>query len=167
MNQPKPKPKPTQAQLRSLYGTTDFKTFDDPTLPDYEPPKPKAKRKRNPLKQYEDTIQKQVVKWFGLQYPALKGLLCYNLNNSRTMISAVNNKALGLVTGRNDLTLYYRGRALLLELKAPDGKQRDEQKQFEALCNEYGNHYRIAWEFEQACDIIRKFITWCENETTK
>lgn len=160
MNRTKP-PRPTREQLDALFGTHDFKTFTD-DLPDYEP-KPKQKRKRNPFRVYEDQLQKQVVKWFGLQYPALKDLLCYNLNNSTNQISGAINKSLGLTTGRNDLTLYYQGRALLLELKAPDGKQSEAQQAFEALCTKHGNHYRIAWEFEQAIETIRKFISWADK----
>jgi hypothetical protein len=161
MNRTKPN-RPTRAQLDALFGTHDFKTFNE-DLPDYEPPKPKQKRKRNPFRVYEDRLQKQVIKWFALQYPHLCDLLCYNLNNSSNQITGAINKSLGLTTGRNDLTLYYRGRALLLELKAPDGKQSEAQQEFEALCTKHGNHYRIAWEFEQAQDVIRNFIRWCDD----
>jgi len=156
-----PKIKPTKAILHALYGTHDFKSFDD--QPNYDPPKPKQTRKRNPFRQYEDTLQKQIVKWFKLQYPDMKDLLCYNLNNSRNMIIAVNDNALGLTKGRNDLSLYYRGKALMLELKAQDGKQSESQKQFEVTATKYGNHYRIAYDFDTATDIIRKFITWCDQ----
>jgi hypothetical protein len=156
-----PKPKPTKAQMMALYGTTDFKKFDD--TPNYDPPKPKQPRKRNPFRQYEDQLQKQIVKWFGLQYPDMKDLLCYNLNNSRNMYAAVKDNALGLTKGRNDLSLYYRGKALMLELKAHDGKQSESQKQFEATATKYGNHYRVAYDFDTATDIIRKFITWADQ----
>jgi hypothetical protein len=156
----KPK-RPTKATLDALFGTHDFKTYAE--LPSYEP-KVKTKRKRNPFRLYEDRLQKQVVKWFGLQYPNLKDLLCYNLNNSTNQITGAINKSLGLTTGRNDLSLYYKGRALLLELKSPDGKQSKTQQQFEATCIKHGNHYRIAWEFDQAQEIIRKFITWADGQ---
>ena len=156
----KPK-RPTKATLDALFGTHDFKTYTE--LPDYEP-KVKTKRKRNPFRLYEDRLQKEVVKWFALQYPNLKDLLCYNLNNSSNQITGAINKSLGLTTGRNDLSLYYKGHALLLELKSPDGKQSEAQQQFEATCIKYGNHYRIAWEFDQAQDIIRKFITWADGQ---
>lgn len=156
----KPKSRPTAKQIASLYGVTpDFK---DDAIPDFTP-RDKPKRKRNPFRQYEDRLQKQVVKWFALQYPELRDCLCYNLSNSTNQITGVINKSLGLVTGRNDLTLYYRGKALLLELKAPDGNQSTAQKEFEASMTKAGNHYRIAWEFEQAQEIIRNFVVWCEK----
>jgi glycine betaine/choline ABC-type transport system substrate-binding protein len=90
-------------------------------------------------------------------------LLCYNNSNSKDMIRQAIDKSLGLVKGRNDLSLYYRGRALLLELKAKDGKQSDAQKQFEQTHTTYDNHYRVAYSFDEATDIIRKFITWCDK----
>ena len=154
--------KPTKAILHSLYGTHDFKQFDD--APDYTPPPKPTKRKRSPFKSYEDTLQKQIVKWFRLQYPDMTQLLCYNNNNSKDMIRQVIDKSLGLVTGRNDLTLYYRGRALLLELKAKGGKQSEAQIEFERTATKYGNHYRLADDFDQATDIIRKFITWADTQ---
>jgi hypothetical protein len=157
----KPKPKPTKAQMHALFGTSDFKSFDD--TPNYDPPKPKQPRKRNPFRQYEDQLQKQIVKWFALQYPDLTDLLCYNLNNSRNMYAAVKDKALGLTKGRNDLSLYYRGKALMLELKAQDGKQSEAQREFQSIATKYGNHYRVTNSFDEATDIIRKFITWCDQ----
>jgi hypothetical protein len=163
MNRPRTKPpRPTKVQVDLLYGTTDFKTFDD--MPDYEKPKVRKPRKRKMFRSYEDTLQKHIVKWFGLQYPDMKDLLCYNLNNSAHMIAAIKNKSLGLTKGRSDLSLYYRGRALQLELKATDGKQSEAQKEFQATNEKYGNHYRVTDDFDQATDIIRKFITWCDNQ---
>jgi hypothetical protein len=73
------------------------------------------------------------------------------------------DKSLGLRSGRNDLSLYYRGRALLLELKTSTGRQSDAQKEFERIHTENGNHYRVAYNFEQATQIITNFIEWCEK----
>jgi hypothetical protein len=158
-----PKTPPTRYMMDQLYGTHDFKTYDD--MPDFTPaPKPvKGTRKRNEFREYEDKLQKQIVKWFGLQYPHLEKLLAYNLNNSRNQIAGAINKTMGVRAGRNDLSLDYRGKALLLELKAPGKKQSPEQVQYEKTCIEYGNHYRVADNFDQATEIIRNFIHWCDK----
>jgi hypothetical protein len=93
----------------------------------------------------------------------MKELLCYNDTNKSDATAQMISKSLGLVTGRNDLSLYYRGRALLLELKRVGQKQSDGQKQFETTQIKYGNHYRVADNFDQATEIIRNFIQWCDK----
>jgi hypothetical protein len=162
MNRRTKPPRPTKAQIDALYGTTDFKTFDD--MPDYEKPKVRKPRKKRTTILTESRLQKKVVNWFGKQYPEMKDMICYNFNNSTDMISQVNNKMMGMRSGRNDLSVYYRGRALLLELKIDNGKQSDYQREFEQTAIKAGNHYRIAWTFDQATDIIRKFISWCDTQ---
>lgn len=148
--------------MDALYGTTDFKTFDD--QPDYTKPKSKVKRKKTSgTKREEDQLQKNIVKWFGMQYPHIEPFLAYNLNNSRNRISGAINKAMGVRAGRNDMSLDYRGRSLLLELKAKGKKQSDEQVEYQQLCNKYGNFYRVADNFDDATQIIRKFIAWCDR----
>jgi hypothetical protein len=158
------KPKPTKAIMDALYGTHDFKEFTH--LPDFEQPKAKPKRKVNTNRQSEANLQKAIVKWFRLQYPNLSQMLNYNLNNSRNMISAVNNSYLGLNSGRNDLSLYYRGYALLIELKATDGKLSDKQKRFQTECELAGNYYRITDNFDDAMKVIQNFITWCDDKNS-
>jgi hypothetical protein len=156
-----PKSNPTKAQLHALYGTTDFKRFDD--MPDYTPPTPTKKRKPNPNRQSEASIQRKIITWFGRTYPDKRDLLCYNNTNSFDATRQMIDKSLGLRSGRNDLSLYYRGRALLLELKTPTGRQSDAQKEFERVHTESGNHYRVAHNFEDAQKIITNFIEWCDK----
>jgi len=158
----KPK-RPSKVTLEYLYGTHDFKTFTD-TIPDYTP-KPKQKRtKSKSNKETEHQLQRRIVVWFRKQYPEYKDCICYNDTNKQTKTSQMISRAMGLVSGRNDLSIYYRGRALLLELKIKTGTQSDNQQIFEQNMKLAGNHYRIAFEFEQAQDIIRKFITWCDEQ---
>jgi hypothetical protein len=156
-----PKTRPTRYMMDQLYGTHDFKTYDD--MPDFTPaPKP-VKRKRTTTGETEHQLQRRIVTWFKKQYPDMKELLCYNDTNKSDATAQMISKSLGLVTGRNDLSLYYRGRALLLELKRVGQKQSDGQKQFETTQIKYGNHYRVADNFDQATEIIRNFIQWCDK----
>jgi hypothetical protein len=91
----------------------------------------------------EDKIHQDCYVWFHNTYPHLRGLLCYNLNNSRNKIDGARNKAKGLVAGRSDLVLYYSGTAYMIEMKNEDGSQSNEQKEWERIITEQGFQYHI------------------------
>jgi hypothetical protein len=69
----------------------------------------------------ESKLQTDCYVWFHNTYPKLRGLLCYNLNNSRNKIDGAKNKALGLIAGRSDMVLYRDGVATMIEFKIRDG----------------------------------------------
>ena len=86
----------------------------------------------------EERIQQQMFMWFHNTYPELRGLLCYNLNNSKNKIDGNKNKSLGLQAGRSDMVLYYQGKAVMIELKTPTGKQQPIQKKWEETIKNKG-----------------------------
>ena len=102
----------------------------------------------------ENKIQSACYKWFHNNYPLLRGLLCYNLNNTVATIPAPAkdilskykilaaiqkiyikygaiaggiNKMLGLQKGRSDMVFYYKGTAIMIEFKTETGTQSPEQ----------------------------------------
>lgn len=89
----------------------------------------------------EDKFQKNCVKWFNLQYPKFKGLLCYNLNNSRNKIAGAKNNDMGLIAGRSDLVLYRNGVATMIELKVKGRGQSEPQKEWQKLIENEGFEY--------------------------
>ena len=91
----------------------------------------------------EDKLHQDCYVWFHNTYPHLRGLLCYNLNNSRNKIDGARNKAKGLIAGRSDLVLYYSGTAYMIEMKNEDGSQSNEQKEWEAKIKSQGFEYHI------------------------
>lgn len=91
----------------------------------------------------EDRLHQSCYIYFHNTYPHLRGLLCYNLNNSRNAIDGNKNKSMGLQPGRADLTLYYMGRAYFIELKTIDGKQSKVQIEWETLVRHQGFIYSI------------------------
>jgi hypothetical protein len=100
-------------------------------------------------KQSEDKIQSDCYVWFHNTYPTLRGLLCYNLNNSKNKIDGARNKAKGLIAGRSDMVLYYQSNAFMIEFKTSDGSQSQGQKEWEALVKSQGFQYHIIRSLEE------------------
>lgn len=100
-------------------------------------------------KQSEDKIQSDCYVWFHNTYPELRGLLCYNLNNSKNKIDGARNKAKGLIAGRSDMVLYYQSNAFMIEFKTSDGSQSAGQKEWESLVRNQGFQYHIVRSLEE------------------
>jgi hypothetical protein len=98
------------------------------------------------------------VAWFNLQYPKLRGLLCYNLNNSRNKIDGAKNKALGLVAGRADVVLYCHGVATMIEFKIRDGVQSELQKEWQKIIEKENFEYYIIRDLDSFINLIRSKI---------
>lgn len=97
----------------------------------------------------EDRIHQAIYVWFHNEYPQLRGLLCYNLNNSRNAIDGNKNKLKGLQAGRSDLTFYFHGRAFFFEVKNESGTQSSEQKAWEVLMQNNGFNYYIVRNLDE------------------
>ena len=91
----------------------------------------------------EARIQGHSYVWFHNTYPKLRGLLCYNLNNSRNKIDGSRNKSLGLQKGRSDLVLYLKGTAYMIEVKTETGKQSKDQKEWQQIIESQGFRYFV------------------------
>lgn len=100
----------------------------------------------------ESKLQADCYIWFHNTFPKLRGLLCYNLNNSKNKIDGNRNKAMGLQKGRADMTFYFDGRAYFFEFKVDTGKQSPEQVEWERKVTEHGFSYwviRSFYEFQE------------------
>jgi len=98
---------------------------------------------KNEKKLSEDKLHQACYVWFHNTYPNLRGLLCYNLNNSKNRIDGARNKAKGLVAGRSDMVLYYQSKAYMIEFKTEDGVQSAGQREWELLICNQGFEYHI------------------------
>jgi len=103
----------------------------------------------------ESKLQTDCFKWAWNERPETRGLLCYNLNNSRNRIDGARNKALGLIAGRSDMVLYWQGRAVMLEFKQPGGIQSRKQKEWEQLVRAHGFDYHIIKDFNQFKEVVQ------------
>jgi hypothetical protein len=110
--------------------------------------------------QSESKLQSDCFIWSWNTLPETRGLICYNLNNSRNRIDGAMNKSLGLIAGRSDMVLYWHGRAIFIEFKIPGGKQSPEQRKWEALVtsSDHGFEYHIVTSLEQFQQLILSHV---------
>jgi hypothetical protein len=106
----------------------------------------------------EDKLQSDCYQWFHGTYPELRGLVCYNLNNSRNKIRAMMDKGMGLQKGRCDLVFYYAGRAYMIEMKTENGKQTPDQKKWQEIVGKNGFEYTICRSLNEFQQIIKRII---------
>ena len=103
----------------------------------------------------EIKIQSEIFIYHWNNYPAERGLLCYNLNNSANRIQGNQNKALGLIAGRSDMVYYKNGKAIMLEIKTATGKQSRVQKQWQETIIAAGFEYYIIRSLNEFKNILR------------
>lgn len=96
--------------------------------------------------------------WFHNSYPDLRGLLCYNLSNSRNKIEGNKNKAMGLQAGRSDLVFYYHGKAYHIEVKTAEGVQSKEQKEWQRQIEAHRFTYHIIRSLEEFQNLIQNIL---------
>lgn len=106
----------------------------------------------------ESKLQADCYIWFHNTFPKLRGLLCYNLGNSRNKIDGNRNKAMGLQKGRADMTLYLHGKAYFFEFKVGDGKQSQEQIEWERKVTEHGFSYEVIRSFTEFQERMQEII---------
>ena len=108
--------------------------------------------------QSEDKLQSECYLWFHETFPEYRGLLCYNLNNSRNRIRASMDKAMGLQKGRSDMVLYWNGTAYHIELKVAGGTQSKDQKKWQQAIKNAGFDYVIVRSLLDFMDYINGII---------
>ena len=106
----------------------------------------------------EEQLQAACYMWAHNSIPEIRGLLCYNLNNSKNARQAAVNKGMGLQPGRSDMVLYWKGRAYMIEMKLPDKGQQPVQKIWEKKIKEQGFEYYIIKTFEQFKELITEIM---------
>lgn len=111
------------------------------------------------MDQNEDRIQAECFTWFHNTYPELRGLLCYNLNNSANKIQGNKNKAMGLQPGRADFTFYYKGSAYFIEMKTPKGRQQEIQKKWMIQVLSHKFPYYLIRSLEDFQKLIQEICT--------
>lgn len=116
-----------------------------------------ASKKPNEIS--EERLQQSLYCWFHNSYPELRGLLCYNFNNSRNGAEGNKNKSMGLQPGRSDLVFYYKNKAYMIELKTLKGRQSDEQKNWEAQITAQGFVYHLIRTEEEFKKIITTILS--------
>ena len=107
----------------------------------------------------EESLHARCYLWFHSEFPELRGLLCYNLNNSRNKIQAMMDKGKGLQKGRSDMVFYYKGTATMIEFKIETGRQSKDQIEWQKRIELAGFKYYIIRSLEEFQELIKKQLT--------
>lgn len=123
-----------------------------------------AKTRRKP-RDLEHKLQAACVRWYRLQYPKMKHNLFAVPNGSkRDVIIGAKLKEEGVLAGVADLILLKSNRfygALLIEMKTPEGRQSDTQKEWQQKITNDGFKYVIIRSLE---DFQREVKLYLEDD---
>ncbi len=118
----------------------------------------------------ESELQIQCVRWFAYEYPHLRMLL-YHPKNEGTANGRVRGaiaKAEGVVAGVADLILQAPSTdgfsCLAIEMKAPAGRQSQEQKLFERYITAANGKYVIVRSFDDFKSIVMEYVNSINKE---
>ena len=115
------------------------------------------------MRHIEDSLQKNCVRWFSLQYREYAQLLHHSPNGGkRNAIEAAKFKAMGVRAGFPDLILCiarhgYHG--LFIELKTAKGRQSENQKYYQYVLEEQGYRYEVVRSIEEFIQIISEYLS--------
>lgn len=125
------------------------------------PERPHKKVRQSP----EMKIQASCVEYLWNNYPETRSLFFHVPNemdrpDANAMLGA-RRKAEGVVNGVSDTILMLQRHgfgALCVEFKTADGRQREDQKKWQARVEEAGYKYVICRSLEQFKEIIKEYI---------
>lgn len=112
--------------------------------------------------QTESQIQKDCVRWFRLQYPAIEALFFAVPNGgARNAWTAKIMKDEGVRAGVADLVLLLprSGFAYLcIEMKKPGGRQSESQIEFQKMAEKARGRYVICHSLDEFVKAVREYI---------
>lgn len=129
----------------------------------------------------ESKLQQACVAWFRAQYPQYAMLLTHPINEGSGHTQTDRrrqgiHKADGAVAGVPDLLLFMPcieiGNPLIvhglgIEFKTKDGRQSQEQKDFQKMFEAAGYDYHIIRDFEAFCQLMNKYIARTDVQMKK
>lgn len=128
-------------------------------------------KKASTKPQTESQIQKDCVRWFRARYEQLNPLFFAVPNGgARNAWTAKIMKDEGVRAGVADLILLipkHGYASLLIEMKTPDGKQQDSQKEFERVATEFKNKYVVCRSLSDFQKVVMWYIEDKEVEPNK
>lgn len=114
------------------------------------------------MRHIESNIQTVCVTWFRIQYKKLAPLLFAVPNGgARNKTEAAIMKGEGVLAGVSDLLFLYPSgqyHGLCIEMKAPDGRQRDSQKEWQKAVEEQGYKYILCYSIEEFQTKIKEYL---------
>lgn len=120
----------------------------------------KTRRKSRDL---EHKLQSACVRWYRLQYPKMKhNLFSVPNGGKRDAATAAKLKDEGALAGVADLILLKSNRfygALLIEMKTPEGRQSESQKDWQQKITNDGYKYVVVRSFEDFQREVRQYLS--------
>ena len=110
----------------------------------------------------ESRTQIACVTWFRYQFPKYAKLLIAVPNGGNRNLEAKILKAEGVTAGVSDLLLLVPKKGygcLCIEMKTEKGWQSDEQKEWQARNEAYGNKYVICRNIDEFIKLIEWYLT--------
>jgi hypothetical protein len=95
------------------------------------------------MKTSENKLQSNCFLWSWNKLPETRMLISYNLGNSKNKVDGARNKSLGLIKGRADMEMLWKGKLYYFEFKTLIGKQSQDQKDFKLKVESHGAEYYI------------------------
>lgn len=121
-----------------------------------------AKTRRKP-RDLEHKLQSACVRWYRLQYPKMKhNLFSVPNGGKRDAATAAKLKDEGALAGVADLILLKLNRfygALLIEMKTPEGRQSQSQKDWQQKITNDGYKYVVVRSFEDFQREVRQYLS--------
>lgn len=118
--------------------------------------------KKNLFEPSESQIQRACVRWFRITHQDIEPLFFSVPNGGYRMATTAKiMKAEGQRSGVADLILLLPRQgygALCIEMKTRKGRQSDEQKRFQEMCERHGSKYVICRSFEDFQREIRDYL---------
>lgn len=115
------------------------------------------------MRHIEDTLQKNCVAWFSLQWREYAGLLHHSPNGGkRNATETAKFKAMGVRAGFPDLGLYvarHGFHGLFIELKTAKGRQTENQVFFQAMLEEQGYRYEVVRSLEEFRKLVNEYLS--------
>ena len=111
----------------------------------------------------ESRLQQSCVTWFRYQYPHLAFLLWHPKNEGHgDQVAGARAKAEGVVPGVPDLILaipsvYHC--MLCLEMKAPKGRQSDNQRRYQAYAETATAEYHVVRDINTFQDVVMQYLS--------
>lgn len=111
----------------------------------------------------EAAIQQKCIMWFrntyGLEHHNPQCVIFSVPNEGRDVVEQMKKKATGMLKGASDTVIVMPGKTIYCEFKDAVGRQKPEQKKFQAKIEALGHKYWLVRTVEEFIELIENELT--------